>query len=179
VNVYLRDLVQIYEMIEVVSPILETKTTITKYKIKDNFLNFWFRYIYAHKELFELGSYEVLLQGVLTDFPSFQGLAFERLVKDRILLKNKKGELEFPITKMGTRLDRRNNEIDLVYTDEKEHIVFVECKLSGKRITSAERNQLQHNVGLFFDKNPALQYKNIQLCFAIFDEKNLVRFEEV
>jgi Holliday junction resolvase-like predicted endonuclease len=99
----------------------------------------------------------------VTDFPSYQGFAFERLVKDRIILKNSKAELGFPIRKIGSRMDRKNHEIDLIYTDEKEHIVFLECKLSEKRITSAESHQLQQNVALFLDKHPERRNKKIKI----------------
>jgi hypothetical protein len=36
----------------------------------------------------------------MKDFSSFQGFAFEKLVKDWIILQNKKGELDFSIRKI-------------------------------------------------------------------------------
>jgi Holliday junction resolvase-like predicted endonuclease len=112
----------------------------------------------------------------LKDFPSYQGFVFERLVKDWIILKNKKAELDFSIRKIGSRMDRKNHEIDLIYTDEKEHIVFLECKLNEKRITSAECHQLQQNVELFLNKHPEWRDKQIKILFAVFDEKEIVKF---
>ncbi|MDR0369194.1 MAG: hypothetical protein LBH96_01285 [Candidatus Peribacteria bacterium] len=50
----MRDLVQVYEMVEIISPMFEPKATTTRYKIKDNFLDFRFRYVYANREFFEL-----------------------------------------------------------------------------------------------------------------------------
>jgi hypothetical protein len=50
-----------------------------------------------------------------------------------------------------------------VYTDEKEHIVFLECKLNEKRINQAEKNQLMSNVSLFLDKHPYFKDKKIKI----------------
>lgn len=70
--------------------------------------------------------------------------------------------MDFVFTKIGTWLDRKNNEIDLVYTDEKENIVFLEVKLNENRINSSEKYQLQNNIQLFLDKNPFYKDKNIK-----------------
>jgi AAA+ ATPase superfamily predicted ATPase len=54
IDIYLRELIEIYDIVEVNYPIFEEKKNTSKYLIKDNFLNFWFRYIYANKAKFEL-----------------------------------------------------------------------------------------------------------------------------
>ncbi|GHV24662.1 hypothetical protein FACS1894176_01470 [Bacteroidia bacterium] len=102
-----------------------------------------------------------MLQETLKDFSSYQGFKFEQLVRDFLILENKKGNLDFVFTKIGMWLDRKNHEIDLVYSDEKEHIVFLECKMNEKRINSAEKHQLSENVEAFFEKNP--KFREIEM----------------
>jgi AAA+ ATPase superfamily predicted ATPase len=84
-------LAQVYNIIEVVSPVLEEKSKATRYKIKDNFLNFRFRYVYANTRKLELGVYENVLGTVLKDFESFKGFQFEKLVEMYLIEKNRKG----------------------------------------------------------------------------------------
>ena len=177
VDIYLKELSLVYDLIEVKYPILEKKQNITTYSIKDNFLHFWFKYIYSNKDKFELWLYDLLTKNTLKDFENYQWFKFENLVKSFLIEENKKQNLEFVFTKIWTWLDRKNNEIDLVYTDEKENIVFLECKINKKRINSSEVNQLKNNVKLFLDKNPKFKNQNIKKWFAVFDEKKLIIFE--
>ncbi|PID87559.1 hypothetical protein CSB07_01160 [Candidatus Gracilibacteria bacterium] len=179
IDIYLKDLAEIYSIIEIKSPILEKKGNVTRYFITDNFLNFWFRYIYSNKSKYELGLYDLILENSINDFEKFKGFKFEKLVKEFLILENKKGKLDFTFTEIGTWLDRKNNEVDLVYTDEKENIVFLECKLNEKRINKSEESQLKSNVGLFLNKHEIFKNKNIKIGFAIFDEEKLIKFKYI
>lgn len=179
IDLYLRELIDIYDIIEVDYPFLETRKNISKYKIKDNFIEYWFKYIYSNKDKFEIWLYDLVLEDTLKDFERYKWFKFEKLVKDFLILENKKWNLDFVFTKIWTWLDRKNNEIDLIYTDEKENIVFLECKLNKNRINQAENNQLKENVSLFLDKHPNFKDKNIKIWFAVFDVKNIVKFEYI
>lgn len=176
IDIYLKELNEIYNVIEVKSPILEKKRNITKYSINDNFLNFWFKYIYSNKEKFELWLYDLILKKTLNNFENFKWFKFENLVKDFLTSENQKWNLDFIFTKIWTWLDRKNNEIDLIYTDEWENIVFLECKINKNRINKSEENQLKNNVELFLNKHENFRDKNIKIWFAVFCEKGLVEF---
>lgn len=176
IDIYLKELTEIYNVIEVKSPILEKRWNTTKYSINDNFLNFWFKYIYSNKEKFELWLYDLILEKSLNDFENFKWFKFENLIRDFLISENQKWNLDFIFTKIWTWLDRKNNEIDLIYTDEKENIVFLECKINKNRINKSEENQLKNNVELFLNKHENFRDKNIKIWFAIFCEKDLVEF---
>jgi hypothetical protein len=53
----------------------------------------------------------------------------------------------------------------------------LECKLNKNRINQAEIKQFKENVNLFLNKHQKFKQANIKICFAIFDEKELVKFE--
>ena len=76
IDIYLKELSQIYNIIEIKSPILEKKTNITRYSITDNFLNFWFKYIYSNKDKFELWLYDLILDKTLDDFENLKWFQF-------------------------------------------------------------------------------------------------------
>ncbi|MDR3169881.1 MAG: hypothetical protein LBU27_09425 [Candidatus Peribacteria bacterium] len=50
----MKELLEIYDIIEVKYPLYQEKTNLSRYAIKDNFLSFRFKYVYANKELFAL-----------------------------------------------------------------------------------------------------------------------------
>jgi hypothetical protein len=49
-------------------------------------------------------------------------------------------------------------------------------KINENRINQYEKQQLNNNINLFLNKNPLFKDKNIKYGFAIFDEKDLVKF---
>ncbi|MDP2090213.1 MAG: DUF234 domain-containing protein [Candidatus Gracilibacteria bacterium] len=176
IDIYLKELADLYDIIEVKYPLFEYKKNISSYSIKDNFLNFWFKYVYSNKSKIELGLYKHIIDEIAKDFENFKGFKFEKLVQEYLIIQNKNGKLGFIFTKIGTWLDRNNNEIDIIYTDEKENIVFLEVKLNENRINESEKKQLENNINLFLNKNPIFKDKNTKYGFAVFDEKDLVKF---
>jgi len=177
IDIYLRELKEKFDIIDVITPVLEKKKNITKYQIKDNFLNFWFKFIYSNKRYFELWLYEIILEKELKNFWIYLWFKFEALVKSFLIEKNIEAKLDFTFTEIWYWLDRKNNEIDIVFTDKKDNITFLECKLTENRINKQEEEQLKNNVKLFLDKHTNFKWKNIKLWFAIFDENELVKFK--
>lgn len=100
-----------------------------KYIIEDNFLSFWFRFIYKYQNYIEAGSYENLRKIVERDYPTFSGLMLERYFKEKY---RESGEY----TSIGGFWDRKGeNEIDLIAANELEHTVEIaEIKRNAERI---------------------------------------------
>lgn len=139
----------------------------------------WFIPIYWNKDKFEIGLYDLVLADTLKDFERYKWFKFEKLVKDFLILENKKWNLDFIFTKIWTWLDRKNNEIDIIYTDEKENIVFLEYKLNENSVNQSEINQLKANISLFLDKNPNFKDKSIKIWFAVFNTKNIIKIYKI
>lgn len=100
-----------------------------KYIIEDNFLSFWFRFIYKYQNYIEAGSFEYLRKIVERDYPTFSGLMLERYFKEKY---KESGEY----TSIGGFWDRKGeNEIDLIAANELEHTVEIaEIKRNAERI---------------------------------------------
>jgi len=91
------------------------------YKISDNYLSFWFRFIYPNKSYIEEGKTEFVLQNVKKYLPSYVSFVFEDICKEFI-----KQTTNF--VKVGSWW-HKDNEIDIVAIDEdKKEILFVECQ---------------------------------------------------
>ncbi len=147
IAVYLNRLFTYYGLIEKRVPLLEPKQSETRYRIKDQFLKFWFRYIYKRLSYIERGNTEFLWKIIKNDFTNHQGPVFEELctrlfLTDRV---QKKLSLNFEIWEYGNFWSKKDTiEIDLIaYDKKKEHLLLIECKLNPRRITSSFINEFK------------------------------------
>jgi len=132
---YLDRLEKDYNIIRPVKPInAKVGSKLQKYEIVDNFLNFWFRFIYKYQSYIEAENFEALKKIVNRDFNTYKGKFLEKLFIE--LLKNQK-----QWSKIGSYWERGNkNEIDIVAIDEENQKIFIaEVKLDKRR---ANKNEL-------------------------------------
>lgn len=79
VSRYLETLL-LLEIVDYETPVLAPpKTKKRLYYIKDNYFNFWFRYIHPNRDLVESGRSRDLLHTVMADYPNYMGQIFERI----------------------------------------------------------------------------------------------------
>jgi len=119
-----------YHIIKSIKPIgAKSNTKVQKYEIVDNFLAFWFRFIYKYSSMVEAEAYDRLKEVIYRDFSTFEGRFLEKLFIE--LLKESQG-----YTQIGNYWERGNkNEIDIVAVDEIEKkLLLCEVKLSKKRL---------------------------------------------
>jgi len=98
------------------------KTRKSIYRIKDNFFNFWFRFIYSNMQEIEQNP-EFAVDDVKRNFNSYVGFVFEKIAKEFLMEKK-----PFKFQKIGRWWDK-DKEIDIVALNEEiKEILFVECK---------------------------------------------------
>lgn len=92
-----------------------------RYYLKDNFLRFWFRFVYPNSSSIEEGVFDTAI--IKKEYNNYLGFIFEEVSK-QFLIRNK----FFDFLKFG-RWWFKDNEIDIIATgkDEKS-ILFGECK---------------------------------------------------
>ena len=123
-------IISTYNIIKSIKPInAKPNSKVQKYEIVDNFLSFWFRFIFKYQSLIEAGNYEKLKEIILRDFDMFSGKFLEKLFVDQF-----KEQQQF--THIGSYWERGNqNEIDIVALDELEKTMMIcEVKLGKKRL---------------------------------------------
>lgn len=126
---YLQRLSEIYEVIETHRPInAKPNGKLQKYLIKDNFLNFWFRFIYRNSSAIETDNFSYVKRVLERDLSSFSGLVLERLFRS---LLASTGEY----SQIGNYWERGNrNEIDIVAINDLDKSALVaEVKLNAAR----------------------------------------------
>lgn len=100
-----------------------------RYGIKDNFLNFWFRFIYKYRSAVEIGNLEYVRAKVSADYSTFSGWTLERYFRQMYR--------ETGLYNIVTNYWEKDgsNEIDLVAVNEADReIVVGEVKRSSHRI---------------------------------------------
>lgn len=120
-----------YEMIDKLQPILSKPgSKVSAYEIHDNFLRFWFRFVYPYQSLVERGQLGTLRKYVGEQYEQFTGRTLERYFQDKLM---ESGEY----TVVGNWWDRKgDNELDVVALNEFNHTGLVaEVKRKGDRIS--------------------------------------------
>jgi len=139
---YLTRLRKDYRLIDRKSPLVTGDTNRdVRYEIRDEFLRFWFRFVYKYQSLIELHAYERLREIVLRDFDVFSGKALESYFRARL------GETGRYVS-IGGWWDRKGeNEIDVVAIDDLgRRILFAEVKRNSERI---DLDVLRHKADAF------------------------------
>lgn len=99
----------------------------TLYKFRDNFFNFYFRYIFPHTTDINRGDKKYVIDLIKRDLDNYTSLfVFESVCKEYLLEKP-----PFRFQKLGTWW-HKDKEIDIVVLNEKNReILFAECKWQG------------------------------------------------
>ena len=152
-----------YHIIKSIKPIgAKRNSKVQKYEIVDNFLAFWFRFIYKYQSLIEAANFTRLKEIIKRDFATFQGRILEKLFIE--LLKDRQ-----IYTTIGSYWERGNkNEIDIVAIDEIDKtILFCEVKLNPKRLN---KNELVLKTKKLLDKYKGYEYKYLLLSVDDIDK---------
>jgi hypothetical protein len=127
---YLKNLEIEYDILKIIKPIGSKKDGRSqKYAIKDNFIKFWFRFVYKYISIIEEGRFSYIKKIIDRDLSTYAGPILEKL-----FIEIKGYSDNFGL--IGTYWEKGNkNEIDIVAIDDfNKKIVLTEVKLNKGRI---------------------------------------------
>ena len=137
-------------------------TRLTKYSIKDNFLRFWFKFVYPYQDLIESGQWRLLRENIEKNYADFSGLALERLFREKLMESGN-------FTSTGNWWDKTSgNEIDIIAVNEFSGTGLIcEVKRNAKKIIA--KIQLPSFLRIFLMRkgNIFLQKKKILLILRL------------
>jgi len=158
---YLERLDKDYDIIKKHIPInAKPGSRVQKYKMTDNFLNLWFRYIYKNRSAVEMENYEYIRDIMQRDYSTYSGKMLETFYQE-LFINSKK------YNKVGSYWEKENrNEIDLVaINDFEKKIVIAEVKLNKKKINinvlKEKAKKLLNNYGSYETEFLALSMEDI------------------
>ncbi len=101
-----------------------------KYRIADNFLNFWFRFIHRNRSAIEAGNFAYVREVIARDYPIHCGRLLEKCFHELLAESGN-------YNRIGTYWERGNqNEIDLVaLNDLKKTITLADIKLNQAKLS--------------------------------------------
>lgn len=139
---YLSRLEKEYNIIKQVRPILaKPGSRKVKYKIKDQFLSFWFRFIYKYRSAVEAGNLDYIKKIITRDLNTYSGSVLEDYFTNQLITEGN-------YSLIGTYWEKRNhNEIDIVaVNDLNKTVLFAEVKRQKKNISLDQLKEKSGNL---------------------------------
>lgn len=120
------------------------KSKNVEYSISDNFLNFWFRFIYRYRSAVEVGNLEWIKDKVMADYETYSGLVLERYFRQ---LYAETGRYNL-VTNYWKKKDGKD-EIDIIAVNEADkELVIGEIKRNPGKIDLTELTEKAQGIVL-------------------------------
>ena len=121
------------------------------YFIADNFIRFWFHYVYPYKGELELDNMQIVMDEMSKDFTTkFVAFVYEDICKNIFANLCKKGSISFVPSRVGSYWLNDydgDTEIDVMAVDNQNKRVFVgECKYHAKPVDAPVYFALREKV---------------------------------
>lgn len=133
---YLKKLDELLDLVERKDPFLGMKR-LGRYRIRDNFFRFWYKFIFANQTALNLGNTKYVFDLIDKELNGYTARIFEEVVKELLIAylnKKIKGK-ELNFENIGNWWNRKGEEIDIVAYNEKTRQVLVgEVKWTSKQI---------------------------------------------
>ncbi len=104
----------------------------TRWSLSDNYLRFWFRFIFPNQSLLEMSKYDLLREYINKNYTQFSGLTLEKYFREKIAENER-------ITDIGSYWDKKGqNEIDIIALNKLDRTAIVaEIKRNSQKINLA------------------------------------------
>lgn len=101
----------------------------TRWSLNDNYLRFWFRFIFPNQSVIEMSKYELLREYIDKNYEQYSGLILEKYFRAKIAEEER-------VTNIGSYWDSKGeNEIDLIaLNDLDKTAIIAEIKRNSKKI---------------------------------------------
>lgn len=148
------------------------------YFISDNFMRFWFRYVYPYKGELELDNQQIALDELGKDFvQKFLAFAYEDICKDIFASLCRFGKLNFTPSRIGSYwLNDVSNDtqINVMAVDHQRKLLFVgECKYHNKPVDAPVYYALEEKVKKSTDLQTAFPF--YQVIYGLFSKSGFTQ----
>lgn len=130
---YLVNLEKEYSLITKNKPMFsKPESRKARWSLNDNYLRFWFRFIYPNQSLIEMGKYDLLREFIDKNYEQYSGFTLEKYFRAKMAEEER-------ITALGSYWDSKGeNEIDLIALNDLDKTAIVaEVKRNPKKIDIA------------------------------------------
>ena len=167
---------------------IEKKTPVTEknpeksrkglYFILDNFIRFWFHYVYPYKGELELDNMQIVLDEIRKDFvEKFVAFAYEDICKNIFADLCKNGTISFVPSRIGSYWLNDfdgDTEIDVMAIDHQNKRIFAgECKYYAKPVDVSVYFALKKKVDGIAEIRKA--YQGYDVIFGVFSKSSFTQ----
>ena len=167
---------------------IEKKTPVTEknpeksrkglYFILDNFIRFWFHYVYPYKGELELDNMQIVLDEIRKDFvEKFVAFAYEDICKNIFADLCKNGTISFVPSRIGSYWLNDfdgDTEIDVMAIDHQNKRIFAgECKYHAKPVDVSVYFALKKKVDGIAEIRKA--YQGYDVIFGVFSKSSVTQ----
>ena len=148
------------------------------YFISDNFIRFWFRYVYPYKGELELDNMQIVLDEIDKDFvEKFVAFAYEDICKDIFSNMCKNKAIQFVPSRIGTYWLNDfdgDTEIDVLSVDHQNKRIFAgECKYHAKPVDAPVYYALKEKVANASEIHKA--FPGYDITYGIFSKSGFTQ----
>lgn len=116
------------------------------YRIKDNYVNFWFRFIYPHlSDLYLLSPEEFYERHIAAELEEYLSRYFVQVCAEYLGLLNMVGKLPIRLHKTGTWVGKQGNIDIIAQSNERENIVGL-CNWAKPKLTWEDYEELEETM---------------------------------
>lgn len=126
--------------------VINTKTL--GWKIEDNFLSFWFRFIYPARRAVELDNAGAFLIETENGIDEFTGRHIEKTIREYIAATSPIAVKDYGFLEFGNPVEKKNEEIDFVAETSSSLYLFGEFKWKNSTVGVEELEDLKRKVTL-------------------------------
>ena len=129
---YLKVLMDL-DLVEREVPVTEPNPEKSKsglYKLTDNYIAFWFKFIYPYRSFLEKGETGFVLNKIKSGFvQNYVSYIYEDVTREKMWELNMNGTWDFNFDKLGRYWGAKTGEVDIVAIDSTEkNLIVGECK---------------------------------------------------
>ncbi|MCQ2250649.1 MAG: ATP-binding protein [Bacteroidales bacterium] len=158
---YLDKLENVYSLISRMRPVgADENTRNVRYYINDNFLTFWFRFIYKYRSAVEIDNYDYVIRKVQSDYQMFSGYYLEKYFRSQYQ------ETGLYNTVSNSWSSNGENEIDLVAINDIDKEI---------KIAEIKRNPQRASIQKLIEKSESLlkKFKKLKAEYLILSLENM------
>lgn len=149
---YLQNLQKVFGIVEQIKPLLsKPESRNARWQIVDEYMLFYFRFIFSHQDLIELGNYDMVKQFILRDYETFTGKTLERYFTAKL-------RQEGSLTKIGGWWDKKSeNEIDIITINE----FYKSCKVYEvkRQASKLKLDKVETKAKVFMQNLPGYKFE--------------------
>lgn len=159
----LLDLMIINKIVPINESLLKSK--FGRYEIEDNFLKFWFRYIYTNVNSINSNNYNKILKNIENDINNnLISITYKNYLKE-LIEENSSRFLSYRPKKIGSWWNNKDIEIDFITYDSK-YITFIDCKYNNSDNLDKDYEILKNKASSFdtpLEKKYLIITKNLNI----------------